>query len=244
MRQTPFAMALINFIAQVPFEFGANGLLKQQGQRFGIRRPPIVMGRGVKAAGTTNTVLDAVGPTACRAGIVTLNHVTPPNPSAAAERETVGANQAGDGDGIVDVGSGSPIDLAKGEAVCATHHDPLPHFAVIEVGADRITSRAATVFAVPTPDGIGSDVGRGARAKSSAACPGRWTWAWAAEAALGPSVRTMTARPDLPTGLAPRGEPRAMFRDIVHGALKDHRHRTHPRIAAVTDGEAMLETNL
>jgi alcohol dehydrogenase class IV len=222
----PFAMALINFMAQIQFEFGAIGLLKRQGQRVGIRRPLIVTDRGVKSAGTIDTVLDAFGQTASRAATVTLNDVTPPNPNESAVREAVGAHKQGDCDGIVAVGGGSSIDLAKGVAICATHDDPLQRLAVSEGGADRMTSRAATVIAVPTTAGNGSDVGR------------------AAEAELGRSVPAMTQRLGLPTGLAERGVPRAMFRDIVRGALKNHSHQTHPRLAAVSDDKTMLETNL
>src|SRR6188768_4140838 len=151
-------MALINYITQIQFEFGAIGLLGQQCERVGIRRPLIVTDRGVKAAGIIDTVLDALG----HAGPVALYDGTPPNPNEAAVREAVGAYIKGDCDGIVAVGGGSSIDLAKGVAVCATHDGPLQSFAVIEGGADRITSRTAPVIAVPTTAGTGSEVGRGA----------------------------------------------------------------------------------
>ncbi len=50
-------MALINYITQIQFEFGAIGLLRQECERVGIRRPLIVTDRGVKAAGIIDTVL-------------------------------------------------------------------------------------------------------------------------------------------------------------------------------------------
>ncbi len=65
-------------------------------------------------------------------------------------------------DGVIAVGGGSSIDLAKGVAVCATHEGPLSSFAVIEVGLARITSKTAPVIAIPTTAGTGSEVGRGA----------------------------------------------------------------------------------
>ena len=61
---------------------------------------------------------------------------------------------------------------------------------------------------------------------------------------VGPSVGAMTERLGLPTGLAQLGVTRAMFPDIVRGALKDHSHRTNPRVACDTDYEAMLEASL
>ena len=63
-------------------------------------------------------------------------------------------------------------------------------------------------------------------------------------AEVGPSVRAMTERLGLPTGLAQLGVTRAMFPDIVRGALKDHSHRTNPRVASDTDYEAMLEASM
>src|SRR5678809_940897 len=121
------AMALINYITQIQFEFGAISLLRQECERVGIRRPLIVTDRGVKAAGIIDTVLDA------------LAHAS-----------------------TVAMGGGSSIDLAKGVAVCATHDGPLQSFALIEGGANRITSRTSPVIAVPTTAGTGSEVGRGA----------------------------------------------------------------------------------
>ena len=135
-------MALINYITQIQFEFGAIGLLRQECERIGIRRPLIVTDRGVKAAGIIDTVLHALA----HEGTVALYEGTPPNPNEAAVREAVGAYMKGNCDGIVAVGGGSSIDLAKGVAVCATHDGPLQSFAVIKGGSDRITSRTADFF--------------------------------------------------------------------------------------------------
>src|SRR5690606_34658736 len=65
-------------------------------------------------------------------------------------------------DGIIAVGGGSSIDLAKGVAVCGTHEGPLRSFALIEGGLGRITAATAPVIAIPTTAGTGSEVGRGA----------------------------------------------------------------------------------
>src|SRR3546814_17091327 len=65
-------------------------------------------------------------------------------------------------DGIIAIGGGSSIDLAKGTAVCATHTGTLKSFAFIEGGAGRITSATAAIIAIPTTAGTGSEVGRGA----------------------------------------------------------------------------------
>jgi alcohol dehydrogenase class IV len=151
-------MSLINYITQIQFDYGAIRLLSSECERVGIRRPLIVTDRGIRAAGIIDTVLDALAGTAP----VPIYDGTPPNPNEAAVRDAVAAYRAGDCDGIVAVGGGSAIDLAKGVAVCATHEGPLQRFAVIEGGATNITTKTAPVIAVPTTAGTGSEVGRGA----------------------------------------------------------------------------------
>ncbi|MBR8093779.1 iron-containing alcohol dehydrogenase [Burkholderia cenocepacia] len=151
-------MSLINYITQIQFDFGAIRLLGEECARIGIHRPLIVTDKGVRAAGLIDTVLDALA----SASPVPVYDGTPPNPNEAAVRDAVAAYRDGNCDGIIAVGGGSAIDLAKGVAVCATHDGPLRGFAVIEGGLARITSRTAPVIAVPTTAGTGSEVGRGA----------------------------------------------------------------------------------
>ena len=50
---------------------------------------------------------------------------TPSNPTEAAVRQAVAALEAGRCDGLIAVGGGSSIDLAKGVAIAATHAGPL-----------------------------------------------------------------------------------------------------------------------
>lgn len=58
------------------------------------------------------------------------------------------------------------------------------------------------------------------------------------------SVRAMTQRLGLPTGLAQLGVTPATFPDIITGALKDHSHKTNPREASAADYHVMLEASL
>ena len=151
-------MALINYITQIQFDFGAIALVQQECDRVGIRRPMIVTDAGVRAAGLVDRVLaHLVHPSE-----VAIFDQTPPNPNEAAVRAAVQQYRQGAFDGIIAIGGGSSIDLAKGVAVCATHHGPLKTFAAIEGGVARITSATAPVIAIPTTAGTGSEVGRGA----------------------------------------------------------------------------------
>jgi 4-hydroxybutyrate dehydrogenase len=150
-------MALIYYVTQIQFEFGAVKLLKAECERVGITRPLIVTDAGVKAAGVLQKALDALP------GVpVTVFDQTPSNPTEAAVRAAVAAYQAGQCDGLIAVGGGSAIDCAKGVAIVATHPGPLTHYATIEGGSPRITDRVAPIIAVPTTSGTGSEVARGA----------------------------------------------------------------------------------
>ena len=53
-------MALIYYLTQIQFEFGAIRLLKQECQRVGISKPLVVTDAGVKAAGVLQQALDAL----------------------------------------------------------------------------------------------------------------------------------------------------------------------------------------
>ncbi|MDR5816388.1 MULTISPECIES: iron-containing alcohol dehydrogenase [unclassified Caballeronia] len=151
-------MALINYITQIQFDFGAVRLLAGECERIGMRRPLIVTDRGIRAAGLVDTVLAALG----ASQPAPVFDATPPNPNEAAVRAAVAMYKEQACDGVIAVGGGSSIDLAKGVAVCATHEGPLQSFAVIEGGLARITAKTAPVIAIPTTAGTGSEVGRGA----------------------------------------------------------------------------------
>lgn len=150
-------MALIYYVTQIQFDFGAIKLLKQECDRVGISRPLIVTDPGVKAAGILQKALDALpGMT------VAVFDQTPSNPTEAAVRAAAAMYKAQGCDGLIAVGGGSAIDCAKGVAIAATHEGPLTHYATIEGGSPRITERVAPLIAVPTTSGTGSEVARGA----------------------------------------------------------------------------------
>ncbi len=150
-------MARIQYLTQIDIDFGVVGLLAAECQRLGIQRPMIVTDLGVRAAGVLQPVEDAV------AGLpVTIFDGTPSNPTEAAVRAAVAAYAAGQCDGLIAVGGGSSIDLAKGVAIAATHPGPLTTYATIEGGSLKITAAAAPLIAVPTTAGTGSEVARGA----------------------------------------------------------------------------------
>jgi alcohol dehydrogenase class IV len=150
-------MALIYYVTQIQFDFGAVRLLPAECERIGIRRPLVVTDAGVKAAGVLQRALDALKDVP-----VAVFDQTPSNPTEAAVRAAQAIYQAQGCDGLIAVGGGSSIDLAKGVAIAATHEGPLKTYATIEGGSPRITERTAPLIAVPTTAGTGSEVARGA----------------------------------------------------------------------------------
>jgi hypothetical protein len=150
-------MPLIQYLTQIQLDDGAVRLLPSECERIGIRRPLVVSDPGVRAAGVLDRALGALGE---------LPHAvfdqTPSNPTEAAVRAAAEVYRREGCDGLVAVGGGSSIDLAKGVAIAATHPGPLTTYATIEGGSTKITDRVAPLIAVPTTAGTGSEVARGA----------------------------------------------------------------------------------
>ena len=150
-------MAFINYITQIHLEHGALRRLRAECERFGMRKPLVVTDAGVRAAGVLDLAL---------AGLDGMAHAvfdgTPSNPTEAGVRAAVECLRSAGCDGLVAVGGGSSIDLAKGAAIAATHDGPMKNFATIEGGSVRITDRVLPLVALPTTAGTGSEVARGA----------------------------------------------------------------------------------
>ncbi|MHA6912639.1 iron-containing alcohol dehydrogenase [Ralstonia pseudosolanacearum] len=150
-------MALIFYLTHVHLGFGTLGELGSECARVGIRRPMVVTDRGVAAAGLAQRAIDATG------GLpVTVFDETPSNPTEAMVMKATAQYRDAGCDGLIAIGGGSSIDLAKGIAIAATHPGPLTAYATIEGGSGKITDAAAPLIAIPTTAGTGSEVARGA----------------------------------------------------------------------------------
>ena len=149
-------MALINYLTSVQFDFGALALLDGELRRLGIERPLLVTDRGIIAAG----LLDRARALLSDAAAASIYDGTPANPTEAAVHEALVRYREGCCDGIIAIGGGSPIDLAKAVALLATHPGPLARYAAVEGGSAHITAQVAPLVAIPTTAGTGSEVGR------------------------------------------------------------------------------------
>jgi 4-hydroxybutyrate dehydrogenase len=151
-------IATIRYLTTASFGFGASGLLDEVLAELAIARPLVVTDPGVRATG----IADEVAAAACEPSRTTWFDRSPPNPTEAAVLEATEAFRAGRCDGIVAIGGGSSIDLAKGVALLATHPGPLIDYAAVHGGVERITPRVVPTIAIPTTAGTGSEVGRAA----------------------------------------------------------------------------------
>ena len=151
-------MATISYLTTVQFGFGELKAVADGLAQLGISRPQIVTDRGLAATDLIGR-LRAVSPVL---GNAALFAETPTNPTEEAVLAALAVYREHDCDGLIAIGGGSPIDLAKGVALLAGHDGPLETYAAILGGIPKITAKVAPVIAIPTTAGTGSEVGRAA----------------------------------------------------------------------------------
>lgn len=150
-------MAEITYLTRIVFDDGAIDRLGDLCADLRIARALLVTDQGIVRAGLAQRALDPLG-----SRHAATYDQTPSNPTEAAVLEALAIYREADCDGIVAIGGGSSIDLAKAVALLATHEPPLARYAAIEGGIARITKPTAPLIAIPTTAGTGSEVGRAA----------------------------------------------------------------------------------
>ena len=146
---------IINYLTKVRFGDGAVEDLVEEITLQGLERPMIVTDRGIVEAGLLAEVLRGGG----LGSSTPVFDETPENPTEEAVEAALSRLRSVGADGIVAVGGGSSIDLAKGVALLATHDGPLEPYAAIRGGAAKI-GPVLPLIAIPTTAGTGSEVGR------------------------------------------------------------------------------------
>jgi 4-hydroxybutyrate dehydrogenase len=150
--------ALIAYLTTIRFGEGCVSEIGEDLDQLGIARALVVTDKGVVGAGLVDRVASAMG--ADR--VAAVFDETPSNPTERAAEKALALYRETGADGLVAIGGGSPIDLAKAVALMATHEGPFESYAAILGGLPRITAAVAPVIAVPTTAGTGSEVGRAA----------------------------------------------------------------------------------
>jgi choline dehydrogenase len=114
----------------------------------GVRRPLLVTDQGVVAAGIAGRVLDVLDDPVVFAEVRS-------NPDVDLADEAAALYAAEGCDGLVAVGGGSPMDVAKAVGVVAEHGGSIARY---EWGRDPIERRIPPLVTVPTTAGTGSEV--------------------------------------------------------------------------------------
>ncbi|KMW57189.1 Alcohol dehydrogenase [Candidatus Rhodobacter oscarellae] len=147
-------MPLIQYLSRILFDFGALSGLGEEIARLGIRRPLLVTDKGIAAAGILTRALDAAKPFA-----PVLYDATPENPTEAALLDCLELWRDRGCDGVIALGGGSAIDLAKAVALLTSHGGALADYGVKTGGSEGI-GKVSPQIAIPTAAGTGAEVGR------------------------------------------------------------------------------------
>ena len=150
-------MATIRYLSRIEFDFGALQLLPGLLADLGVGRPLLVSDPGVARAGLVERAEAVLGP-----GLPAGRYLdTPSNPTEDAVLAALAVYRQAGCDGVVALGGGSVIDLAKAAGLLATHDGMLADYGILAVDPKPIGGIVPLV-AVPTTAGTGAEVGRAA----------------------------------------------------------------------------------
>jgi 4-hydroxybutyrate dehydrogenase len=152
-------MSLISYLTRIHFADGVvEEALAAELDDLGIRRPLLATDQRVAAAGLLERVEDALP--ASLTPVVFEG--SPARPSEAAAVKLAGLYRQSGCDGLVALGGGTIIELAKVVALLVSHDGPLGSFAVGGGRLGLIRDVLPPMIAIPTTAGSGAEVVRGA----------------------------------------------------------------------------------
>jgi hypothetical protein len=150
-------MSVLQFLTTVHFGHGMRRELPVLLAKAGVKRPLFVTDKGVIRAGVFRQATEAVAD----ARSLPVHDDVPINPTEAAAAAGAALYRSENCDGVVGVGGGAALDLAKAVAVLATHAPPLWNYSNRHANPLPI-DRAPPLILLPTTAGTGSEVGRSA----------------------------------------------------------------------------------
>ncbi len=149
-------MATLGFLTTTLFDHGAIRQLPDVLRLHGISRPLLCTDRGLVAIG----LVDQVEAVVSNEIPVVRFADTPENPTEAAVLAAAEMYRQEGCDGLLALGGGSSMDLAKAVALKVTHHGDLLQYTAGLGGIEKI-GPVAPLIAVPTTAGTGSEVSSG-----------------------------------------------------------------------------------
>ncbi|GGW25882.1 iron-containing alcohol dehydrogenase [Vreelandella hamiltonii] len=147
---------MINYLTKIQFGENAVDELASELEILKITKPLFVTDKTL----STNGLLARVIASSKLGGDVCIFDATPSNPTEAAVEQALAFLRENACDGIVAIGGGSSIDLAKAVSLLFDHPAPLRQYAAIEGGVAKISADVMPLIAIPTTAGTGSEVGR------------------------------------------------------------------------------------
>jgi len=132
---------------------GSLGRLGEQAKALGVRKALVVTDAKLHRLPYVDQARQSLADSGVESEVFEGVTIEPIEPDIVAG---VAALRAGECDGVIAVGGGSSIDVAKAVAVVASSGGRMPDYE----GANRISGRQAPLIAVPTTAGTGSEVTR------------------------------------------------------------------------------------
>lgn len=149
-------MPTMQYLTTTIFDHGAIAQVGATLKQLGVSRPLLVTDKGLVAAGLAQRLVDAVP-----GGVAATYDGTPTNPTEEAVEDAVALYHGAGCDGLLALGGGSSMDLAKGVGLWVTHEGPYARYGATQRGTKHIKA-IPPLIAVPTTSGTGSEVSVGA----------------------------------------------------------------------------------
>lgn len=159
------AEASWNYPTRILFGDGAVSDLGSEAVALGITRALIVSDAGVTRAGLLGPVERALASKGVEA--VRFDGIST-NPSEAEAKAAAAAYRDARADGVVAIGGGAPLDVAKLVRILVTEPLELAEYDDAKGGDAKMKAQFPPMIAVPTTAGTGSEVGRSAVATLAA----------------------------------------------------------------------------
>lgn len=148
-------MPVMNFLTTCIFDHGAIGQLAKTLKGQGVTKAFVVTDPGIKSIGLLDKVLEQID-IPCD-----VFAETEPNPTETQAKQASEVFKASGCDGIIALGGGSSMDIAKAIGLMATHEPPFEQYGALVGGARKIKA-IPPLIAIPTTAGTGSEVSIGA----------------------------------------------------------------------------------
>ena len=150
-------ISIWSFPTKIIFGAGAIELIADTSRALGIERPLIVTDQGIANSGLLPRLTNPFSGAGVSWAIFDRVEGNPTEASVFSGLDTYKAEHC---DGLIALGGGSAIDVAKAIRLKTSHPLPLEDYDDLKNGGDKINAAMPPLIAIPTTAGPGSEVGR------------------------------------------------------------------------------------